>query len=219
VLQRADEVSTILRMLADAQTSTLALTGDPGAGKSTLAALLYRRLEAAARAGQVPMRHFAWLSLGPNATLPDVIAALLGRIDVARPDFFMSRPEEQIALLVQALRRPQESAFVVLDQFEELLELETDQELAGRGAISLFLDILQRDLGASRVLLTCRNSPYNTQNGEDVRVRLADREVIGRFEAIDQAGSLVLRLPDGKTTTVAAADVFMLPAPTSGKAS
>jgi BirA family biotin operon repressor/biotin-[acetyl-CoA-carboxylase] ligase len=55
--------------------------------------------------------------------------------------------------------------------------------------------------------------------GEDVRVRLADREVIGRFEAIDQAGSLVLRLPDGKTKTVAAGDVFMLPAPTSGKAS
>jgi biotin-(acetyl-CoA carboxylase) ligase len=50
-------------------------------------------------------------------------------------------------------------------------------------------------------------------------VHLADHELIGRFEAIDQAGSLVLRLPDGKTTTVAAADVFMLPAPTSGKAS
>lgn len=171
VLQRADEVSTILRMLVDAQTSTLALTGDPGAGKSTLAALLYRHLEAAARAGQVPTRHFAWLSLGPNATLPDVIAAILGRIGVARPDFFMSRPEEQISLLMQALCRPQESAFVVLDQFEELLELETDQELAGRGAVSLFLDMLQRDLGASRVLLTCRNSPYNAQNSEDVRVR------------------------------------------------
>jgi BirA family biotin operon repressor/biotin-[acetyl-CoA-carboxylase] ligase len=55
--------------------------------------------------------------------------------------------------------------------------------------------------------------------GEDVRVRLADREVIGRFEAIDQAGSLVLRLSDGKTMTVAAGDVFMLPAPASGKAS
>ena len=55
--------------------------------------------------------------------------------------------------------------------------------------------------------------------GEDVRVRLADREIIGRFEAIDHAGSLVLRLPDGKTTTIAAGDVFMLPAPSPGKAS
>ncbi len=45
VLQRADEVSMALRMLSEAQTSTLALTGDQGAGKSTLAALLYRRLE------------------------------------------------------------------------------------------------------------------------------------------------------------------------------
>jgi BirA family biotin operon repressor/biotin-[acetyl-CoA-carboxylase] ligase len=55
--------------------------------------------------------------------------------------------------------------------------------------------------------------------GEDVRVRLADREVIGRFEAIDHAGSLVLRLPDGKTTSIAAGDVLMLPAPSPGKAS
>jgi hypothetical protein len=31
--------------------------------------------------------------------------------------------------------------------------------------------------------------------GEDVRVRLADRELTGRFEALDEAGSLVLRLP------------------------
>ena len=55
--------------------------------------------------------------------------------------------------------------------------------------------------------------------GEDVRVRLADRDLTGRFEAIDHAGSLVLRLPTGKTTTIAAGDVFMLPAPSSGKAS
>jgi BirA family transcriptional regulator, biotin operon repressor / biotin---[acetyl-CoA-carboxylase] ligase len=55
--------------------------------------------------------------------------------------------------------------------------------------------------------------------GEDVRVRLADRELIGRFEAIDHAGSLVLRLPDGKTMTIAAGDVFMLPAPSPGELS
>ncbi len=50
VLQRADEVSAAFRMLSDAQTSTLVLTGDAGVGKSTLAALLYRRGE---RLGQV----------------------------------------------------------------------------------------------------------------------------------------------------------------------
>jgi BirA family biotin operon repressor/biotin-[acetyl-CoA-carboxylase] ligase len=49
--------------------------------------------------------------------------------------------------------------------------------------------------------------------GEMARVRLADREIAGRFEAIDPAGGLVLRLPDGSTTTVMAGDVFMASAP------
>ena len=45
--------------------------------------------------------------------------------------------------------------------------------------------------------------------GEDVRVHLPDREITGRFEALDEAGGLVLRLPDGAVTTVAAGDVFL----------
>ena len=52
---------------------------------------------------------------------------------------------------------------------------------------------------------------------EDVRVRLADREIVGRFEALDEAGGLVLRLPDGGATTIAAGDVFM-PAPSAAGA-
>ncbi len=248
-----------LRMLSEAQTSTLALTGDQGAGKSTLAALLYRRLEMAVQAGQAPIRHFVWLSLGPDATLPDVIAAILSEIKVTNvnkvgassnigaaieagassnisasnraeandnigaaieagagsnisasnraeandragassragagnvragaspaltlpaptlfegfPDFFMQKSEEQIGLLRQVLCRPQESAFVVLDQFEELLDVEGPQGVVGRGAIHLFLDMLQMDLGGSRVVLTCRRSPFNTQNGDNARVR------------------------------------------------
>jgi len=53
--------------------------------------------------------------------------------------------------------------------------------------------------------------------GGEVRVRLVDRDRTGRFEALDPAGSLMLRLPTGKTTTIAAGDVFMLPS--SGNAS
>src|SRR5260370_8716785 len=82
VLQRDDGVSAALRMVSAAQTSTLVLTGEAGVGKSMLAALVYRRLEAVAQAGQALIRHFAWLSLGPNATLPEVIAAIVGSIDV-----------------------------------------------------------------------------------------------------------------------------------------
>jgi len=206
VLQRVDEVSAAFRMLSDAQTSTLVLTGDSGAGKSTLAALLYRRLEMAIQAGQAPIRHLVWLSLGSNATLPDVIATILREIEmvderrisagggnvgaglapaptlpppVSLPpasyerfsDFFMQKPEEQIGLLRQELCRPQASSFVVLDQFEELYDAESSKEIVGRGAIPLFLKMLQSNLGGSKVVLTSRTSPFNKQNAEDTCIR------------------------------------------------
>jgi BirA family biotin operon repressor/biotin-[acetyl-CoA-carboxylase] ligase len=45
--------------------------------------------------------------------------------------------------------------------------------------------------------------------GDEVLVRLADRDLRGRFEAIDAAGSLVLRLASGAITTIAAGDVLL----------
>jgi len=190
VLQRADEVSTAFRMLGDAQTSTLVLTGDSGVGKSTLAALLHRRIEMAIKAGQAPIRHLAWLSLGSNATLPDVIATILCEIETNAgtglapaptlpaaasyegfSDFFMQKPEEQIGLLRQVLCRPQESSFVVLDQFEELYDSENSKDIVGRGAIPLFLNMLQSNLGGSKILLTSRISPFNKQNAADTCIR------------------------------------------------
>jgi len=45
--------------------------------------------------------------------------------------------------------------------------------------------------------------------GEELRVRLADREITGRFEALDETGGLVLRQGDGGAATIAAGDVFL----------
>jgi BirA family transcriptional regulator, biotin operon repressor / biotin---[acetyl-CoA-carboxylase] ligase len=46
--------------------------------------------------------------------------------------------------------------------------------------------------------------------GGDMRVRLPDRELIGRFEALDDSGRLLLRLDDGSLETITAGDVFPL---------
>jgi BirA family biotin operon repressor/biotin-[acetyl-CoA-carboxylase] ligase len=46
--------------------------------------------------------------------------------------------------------------------------------------------------------------------GKEVRLHLADRELSGLFEGLDEAGSLVLRLPDGHAENITAADVVML---------
>ena len=41
-----------------------------------------------------------------------------------------------------------------------------------------------------------------------MRVRLPDRELVGRAEALDERGRLLLRLADGTLQTITAGDVF-----------
>jgi BirA family transcriptional regulator, biotin operon repressor / biotin---[acetyl-CoA-carboxylase] ligase len=44
--------------------------------------------------------------------------------------------------------------------------------------------------------------------GGEMRVRLPNREFVGRAEALDERGRLLLRLPDGTLQTITAGDVF-----------
>jgi len=211
-LQRVDDVNTVLRMLGEAQTSTVVLTGDGGAGKSTLAALVYRRLQTAgiatgaAVAAQPAFSQFVWLSLGPNATLPDCLAALISTINAGSlpTDFFLLKPDQQIALLFYALSRAQGGVFVVLNQFEELLDSETSgynplaSSLAGRGAMALLLAMFQQDLGSSRVIFTSSRSPYSAQNdtGQHVRSYLVSRVSMPEGVALLQQRGVQANAPE-----------------------
>jgi BirA family transcriptional regulator, biotin operon repressor / biotin---[acetyl-CoA-carboxylase] ligase len=47
--------------------------------------------------------------------------------------------------------------------------------------------------------------------GGEMQVRLPGREMIGRFEALDESGCLLLRLADGSLETIVAGDVFERP--------
>src|SRR6266540_3114449 len=49
--------------------------------------------------------------------------------------------------------------------------------------------------------------------GEVIRLRLADRELAGVFETLDDTGRLVLALPDGDRRTIAAGEVVQLIGP------
>jgi BirA family biotin operon repressor/biotin-[acetyl-CoA-carboxylase] ligase len=44
--------------------------------------------------------------------------------------------------------------------------------------------------------------------GGNIRVRLADRELLGTFETLDRMGRLMLRLPDGKLEAITVGEVF-----------
>lgn len=170
-MQRADEINTVQNMLTDGHTSSVVLIGSPGAGKSTLAALIYQRLLLTKEQGlQVP-QHLVWLTLDSYTTLPDLITAILNGVGAHEPGLFLLKPEQQISILLRTLRRPQENALVVLDQFESLLYPEVNQGVAGRGALPAFLSMLQTDLGTSRILLTNYESPFQDKDVEETHVR------------------------------------------------
>jgi BirA family biotin operon repressor/biotin-[acetyl-CoA-carboxylase] ligase len=46
--------------------------------------------------------------------------------------------------------------------------------------------------------------------GETIRLRMADRELTGQFEGIDDSGHLILELPEGGKQTVTAGDIVAL---------
>lgn len=172
VMQRTEEVNAIQTLVSDAHTSAVVLVGDLGTGKSTLAALLYQRLLLVKQLGGAAPHHLVWLRLGTYTTVPDMIAAILGSINADEPGLLLLKPEQQLAVLLQALCRSQEHAFIVLDQFEILLSAETGQGAPGRGPLSLFLKMLQTNLGGSRIILTSSYFPYDSQAVEDSWVQL-----------------------------------------------
>jgi BirA family biotin operon repressor/biotin-[acetyl-CoA-carboxylase] ligase len=79
-------------------------------------------------------------------------------------------------------------------RLSKAMSVRLDQWARGAGFASIRADWLSRATGL----------------GTDIRVRLPQRELAGHFQALDEAGRLVLRLHDGSLETVSAGEVFAL---------
>ena len=175
ILSRTDEVNTIVGHLRDPQVRTVLITGAPGVGKSTLAAFIFGLFQKQLLEGQSNFRHAIWLRPGPRATWPDVVAAFLNAL---QPAHQLSQRAD-IQALYELLRRSGQGALIVLDQGEELFERSIEEQnsatpyTVGVGLSSTvhFLELLQQDLGESRVLLTCTQSPYGSDYREAPGIR------------------------------------------------
>jgi Tfp pilus assembly protein PilF len=171
-IPRSEEVSAIIDLVNEPQTRTVLITGTSGAGKSTLAALVFAQFQSQMLAGLSGIRHCLWLRPGPRATWPDLIRAILNGLQVPEQQSVSLSQQVNVQVLYETLRRPGDAALIVLDQCEELFNhaIEAQNQAApyavgiGLSNAVRFLEMLQQDLGESRILLTCPKSPFGSDH-------------------------------------------------------
>jgi BirA family biotin operon repressor/biotin-[acetyl-CoA-carboxylase] ligase len=87
----------------------------------------------------------------------------------------------------------------------------TPEALFGALSGAMQLRLAQWDRGAGFAAIRAAWLARAAHQGEDILVRAGDREIAGRFEALDDIGRLLLRRPDGTLEPITAGDVFPLP--------
>lgn len=206
-LPRQDEVHEIVSLLSDEHTHTVLLSGNAGAGKSTLAALVFDQFQSHMLEGLPEFRHYIWVRPGPRATWPDVISALLNALQGAGTGPLQRAnlsQQSMIQRLYEQLRLPDQGALIVLDQCEELFDRAIEARnqdspyTVGVGLSSAvrFLEMLQQDLGRTRFLLTCTRSPFGSDYSSLPGVReyaVGGLTIVDSLHLLQQRGVLGLQ--------------------------
>lgn len=160
IQQREAVVKEVYAELGAHNRCAVVLQGMGGIGKSTLAALVFKYAEQQRKEGKGWFAADAvWLNIGLATTFPDMAANILDALGVNIPDFPKLLPQQQVYALIKALNSTNKPRLIVLDQFENFLDWSTGRALPANIGISEFLDALNSQPCACRLLLTSRPRP------------------------------------------------------------
>ena len=164
IQQRENVVKEVYTKLTQPGITAIALTGIGGAGKSTLAALVYRNAEEQRRTHTSPFQaETLWLTVDPAVTFADLAGNLFEALGKPLPELSNLAPQNQAVALFNGLNTTDKPRLVILDQFENLLDWDTGHALTDRPGVGEWLDITNSQQCACRVLLTSRPRPVGTR--------------------------------------------------------
>jgi tetratricopeptide (TPR) repeat protein/transcriptional regulator with XRE-family HTH domain len=164
IQQREQDVHAIYMKLIQPDVSAVVLTGIGGVGKSTLAALVYRFvLEHRQTDAQVFPAEPIWLTINERVTMVDVVGTLFTLLGKSPPALEELTPSSQVMALLHALNTVEHARLIVLDQFENVLDWQTGYALSERPGIGAWVDAMNSQPCACKLLLTSRMWPQGTR--------------------------------------------------------
>jgi BirA family biotin operon repressor/biotin-[acetyl-CoA-carboxylase] ligase len=115
-----------------------------------------------------------------------------------------------IGIGVNCMHHPVQTEYPATDLASAGVAVSADQ-LFAKLSVTMAQRLVQWRCGASFASIRADWLERAAGIGGQMRVRLPNREFVGRFEALDERGRLLLRLPDGSLQTITAGDVFPIP--------
>jgi tetratricopeptide (TPR) repeat protein/transcriptional regulator with XRE-family HTH domain len=163
ILQREQVVNDIYTKLIQSDITAITLTGIGGAGKSTLAALVYRYSLEHYRAGaDFFTAEPIWLTFNERVTIADMLGTLFAILKKPLPDLKNLTPYNQVMTLFYTLSTETQTRLIVLDQFENVLNWQTGNALIESSGIGEWLNIINSQPCMCKILLTSRLRPKGT---------------------------------------------------------
>ncbi len=163
IYENHEVIEEIYMKLIQSDITAFVLTGNPGVGKSTLAALVYSYAEKQRLEGNGPFTATAlWLRVDASLTMSNLVDRLLGSLGKFIPNFDDLPPQNQALALINAMETRSEPRLVFVDQFENFFKWGGASGFTNRPGVDELLDALNRQVfenDHSRLVLTCSSMP------------------------------------------------------------
>ena len=131
--------------------SALVITGLRGTGKSTLASMFIERMEKSRKFDGI-----YWRKVDETTTISDIIGSFFTVIGKPVKNLEHYKIPDQISLLLEELKEV--PYFLVLDNFEILLDPQTNKPLESKVGFSDLIEISKDNCIRSKILFTCWDS-------------------------------------------------------------